>query len=518
MSQERIALALAAVLAVGAAARIASFRNNDLPHGDIHLDYAVAQSVFENNTLATPIARLRPYPTLPYGFGHPQDQHAPLWPLLGGLGAHLFSDPYRAFKVGSWIAGLAAIALTFRVGATAFGPGAGLLAAALVSLTWVLSDYSGNGSLYMLHAALYLGFLALLAGHEAQARAAGGSRRAGAAWLLNYQAAVLLPALVTAVLLRDGWRGALRERRAFLVAAAGVALLVASPWLVRNAAVFGSPLYNVNDRFVATRLGVPSEIVRVGDEWLSVKRWEALPPGRAAATALGWTAANAGYAAVRLWLLAPVACIFAALAAWRRVSLPAGAVSLQVWGLLSLAAWHTALSCVWPEFKFRYFVPLLPLVSLLAADGVVRWTPARWRRAAAWAALGATAGGGALMALRVPQHTAYYDPGEWVALRPGEADWQRAERALVRALGALEREPPGALLGPIAAYYHTGRPVVEHRHPGDVPTLAHLMERFAVRYAVVAEPEVLLFEREFDCRVLARTGPYATLRCPPRPR
>ena len=67
---------------IGALARLAAFRFNALPHGDVVLDMAIAESLAWTGRLLVPIVDVRYYPISQFGFGYPRIA-SPLWRAAG---------------------------------------------------------------------------------------------------------------------------------------------------------------------------------------------------------------------------------------------------------------------------------------------------------------------------------------------------------------------------------------------------------------------------------------------------
>ena len=190
---------------IGALLRLAAFIFNDLPHGDINLDYAAAWNLSTNGRLMLPFVAPRPYPSAQLGFGFPYEQHPPLWPILGYLGATITGNIYLAFKLITLVSGILLIPLSYVAFRKAFGDLPALFSSVLIAFTYVLIDFSGNGSLYILHAFLILVFVFLAGKPERPLNAILLGIVAGLAYLLNYQAIVVLGALIVVYLYQFGY-------------------------------------------------------------------------------------------------------------------------------------------------------------------------------------------------------------------------------------------------------------------------------------------------------------------------
>jgi hypothetical protein len=350
-----VATAVASVLRVGSF--IANF---GFPHGDVHLDAATSESLGRGRGFWTPWEEgacfrpdeLTPNPQL---FGHPVDQHGPLWPLFGAPFTWLTGgDGVLALQIVSMIFGIA----TIPVAALLFGKvsaRAGCFAAWACALAIPLCDYSGNGSLYM---AEVFGILALplVAGElDSPRRSIGAGIWLGLLFLLNYQCAVLVPAFVAAVFVVMGLRGVKP------LALAGIGCVAAVfPWLVRNAMVFGDPLYTTNPQYIVHHLRL------VG---IDLKGERPMLTGTATcgqlwAGAQHWFPTNFAYWATTIHLALPILPLFAPAGFARMLGLRAGD-RRSLSGVLVLSCFVALLviSSLWPSPKARYVVPLVGLVA-----------------------------------------------------------------------------------------------------------------------------------------------------------
>jgi hypothetical protein len=500
------------ITAVGTVPRIASFHFNDVPHGDIYLNYAVAKSFHESGTLKIPIASVRPYPVDRFGFGHPLDQHGPLWPILGGLGVFLFGNPFVAFKVITLISGIALLPLTFVASRRVIGKEAALSAALLAALTYVLSDYSGNGSLYIVQACLYLIFLTLLQRPETTWRTLSLGAVMGTGFLLNHQAIVLVPTLLAAYSLQARPTRSPTHVKCAPWVSCLVALFLVAPWLVRNLLVFDSLHPSGYSHHLALKLGI-TRVVFWRGELVSQPDWSLTSPPDALLAIGTWVGRNSAYMLFRLLTLAPLISLLAPLTMWRVSRRHPGTRGLGPAGFAWLLAFHMVLSCLWPVFKFRYFVPMLPLICVLGVWGLTEVVPPRNFRAAFLATITAYTLVGLLTYSKVPQHTAYYDPNEIVVLRTGESDWQRRQRALIEAVNALENQPEGVVLSEVSAVYFTERPIVNRRGLSNVEFVRHVMKKHRVEFIVAPKATVSLYRDAAICKMLFENDLFATLRC-----
>lgn len=403
---------LAAILVAGAVLRLVSFEANSFTHGNVGENIRAAVSFAREGTLkvAPPTEEPYWYSTAQYG-GRYLDLNAPLWPVTAGAVARAWNIAPTAdamfllFKLMSLLAGLAVIILAYIVALRLAGPHIGLFVAAVLAVSFATSDYSANGAFYMMQAALYLSWaLAAMRGGRAQPYALGAL--SGLAWLLNYQAVVVI--LASGVLLlffsEHNWRRRLRDTTLAVL----VSLAVVSPLLVRNYLTFGDVFHTnkINMTYVWNKAGLAPQVngdVKFYDlgarELLAVARGallESLPH-------------NAYYIARKLFVLLPIAFILFAYGAlgmffeWRSRRKLVPIFLLLFFSFLQMA--------LWPVVQFRYFIPVIPLVLIAGAEY-------GWRVFAAWprmrigvflASFAAAVAVSVLMFYSNPLHVCYYD-------------------------------------------------------------------------------------------------------------
>ncbi|MBI4878321.1 MAG: glycosyltransferase family 39 protein [Planctomycetes bacterium] len=357
---------------------------NALPHGDVHLDLLTLSSLWQGHGLRTPLERsVELYPPSDAAGGYPLDQHPPLALLLAAPLRLVTSNPYTALRLASLFEGALLVLLAFLLGRRLHDAQAGWVAAALVSCSFLLVDFSGNGSIYTLHALLGLVVLLLLTCDGLLGRLLCGAAL-GLASLANHQALVFLPTVLLALVL--SLRRDLLSARG--LASAGALLsgfvLAVLPWWLRNQEVFGDPVFSVNTMYARWRLGGAVSIEAFsGTALLQVASPAPADLAKGLAKSL---IANTRFIVLQAPLWAgPV--LAAALLGGARLLLDGlrrrSCVSLA---LVLLPLFHVCSMAAWPATKFRYFVPLLPLLVLLALSPL-RKAPRRSERLATWAVL-----------------------------------------------------------------------------------------------------------------------------------
>ena len=359
---------LVVAVALGCALRLLALAWHEHPRGDVLLDVGVTRSLAQGQGFGAGFERgtalaVDDRPVAPRDRA---DQHAPLWPLLGVPLSALAGSPFAGLKLGSLLCGLVLLLLTGKAAArlvagTEAPRGLPGVAVALVALSFVLSDFSGNGSLYMAQACVVLALVLLLGAERPRWPLIGVAL--GAALLLNHQALVLLP--VPALVLLAAAEPGRRARAALAGAgAAALALALFLPWALRNAQVFGSPFYSANLFYPLSKAGVAPQL-GLEDGW-PVARFvpppllEWLLPAEKT-----WLPRNALYAFATGLVLWPG---LGALVAAGALPLLAAARARRDRGLLAalvLLAVLLAVALAWPDTKLRYLVPITPLVVLL---------------------------------------------------------------------------------------------------------------------------------------------------------
>lgn len=400
---------LLGILFLGFLVRVQALQWNWFMHGDVTGDAIVAAElhrsgrfvVFATPPSADPAAYTLPSPEK----GEPLVQHAPVWPLVGAAvtalrgGEATLVDAFLSLRLLSILTGTLVILLSFLVASQLLDGKAGLAAAAFVASSYVLIDYSGNGAFYSFQGFIYLLWVLIALRPSSRRRTMLLGFLAGFVYLVNFQAIILLPAGVSLLLVQE------RSWQKFFCHAAlftGMAIIAASPWLIRNALLFGDPLYShaVNMQYVYGKSGfsVPTgSHLGLGDN-LSI----------IAGVFHTWLPYNLYYAARKLFVIAPIAFFFFSF------GLIDIAFSRQrfrrAFPLLAVFTFHVLLSASWPIWKFRFFVPLLPFVFLLALEELWHLPITNvWRRLNIGFTLVAMVAIGVLTYRATPMHTTYYD-------------------------------------------------------------------------------------------------------------
>ncbi len=311
----------------------------------------------------------------PSGFA--QGMHA-----LGALAAHV--GGLGALRPLGWLLGLAGLLTGERIAARRFGP---------VAAGWTMAVGCGAATLLRvlptfntdLALAPLIGVAAIVV-LDLHDRPDGSPRRAlslavigGAALSIKYTAPLFIGPLVVVAAVSAA-RAGRRRLVASLAAAAVLPLLFALPWLVRNAATFGHPLFPF--------FGLEAPPGGDPDAWAFNFTSNYGPGGAGAAVARSpWDLFVLGREFDRRLFLGrlnpwPLAAIPGLLIALReRVALRGLAAAV----VLMFLAWAVGLR------RVVYLLPAWPLIAALTAGGLAALVDAlapSWRRAAG-AALGA---------------------------------------------------------------------------------------------------------------------------------
>jgi 4-amino-4-deoxy-L-arabinose transferase-like glycosyltransferase len=385
-------LLLAIVL--GIVARLLLWPAHEHPRGDVLLDVGVARSLNAGDGFASGFERGT---AMVRGTGEipPQDradQHPPLWPIVGAVLVGLSGSAFAGLKLGSLLLGLLLLACVWREadrateGVVGAPDGLPALAAALVALSFLMLDFSVNGSLYIAQACLVVLLVRALSSHRLLASTGRCGLVVGlllgGAWMLNHQAAVLLPVPLIVLLMAPPDNS--RARAATIgVLAIVVAALVAAPWWWRNAQVFGDAFYSVNAFYPLYAAGhLPTLGLLDG---VPVAR---MPDASLLTAMLGaqksWLPPNLLYLLTTGLMLWPGLLALVAAGAWPMFAAARKAADRRVLTCLIALAVLMVVSLVWPAMKLRYFVPMTPLVAVLGMR-VLAGAPARAERLGAWA-------------------------------------------------------------------------------------------------------------------------------------
>jgi len=392
--------------------RIFSVQWNIIPHSDIGGDAIAAASFVETQQL---IASLEPDLRTPHFYPPGTNKnllvaHPPLWPLLGSSVITLLAleptqeNAYFALQILSVLSGIGVIVLSAFLARKLWHNSAALMIALWLSLSYIMIDFSGNGAMYSLQAITYLVWI-LLAYSSLKPKAVWFGIINGIAYLVNHQSMILSIGSVILLALDSTTPWKIRCRNIAIVTI--VTFVVASPWLIRNYLLYGDLFFShaVNSTYIYTKAGIPYEDID-GRIYYILGIPERLSLFRHVFTL--WIPYNMYYVARKLFILAPIIFFFFSFAwidylfSWKRIR--------PMLPILTVFVLHLLLSTAWPITKFRYFVPMMPLVFFIGLDQIYNL---HLRERLRYAILSMTTvsilGLSYLTYQSIPTHTYYFD-------------------------------------------------------------------------------------------------------------
>jgi hypothetical protein len=474
----RIGIWFIGLVVLGALVRIASIGWNDRLHGDVNLLALTAREFVESGRLAYPMKTQFDDMFEYLDLVTPASQHPPVWPLSAGvIGKLVGSDEtYPIMQFMCFVVGMAMLASVARYGHRSSQPLAWGVALGLMALSPILVDYSANGSMYIVSAAVLL-FAALFLS-KSDPSSAWQAALIGAICSLAYQTHGAVVLLTVVFGIHYLWSKQWRSLVAYVAAGVGVAL----PWMLWNIHHFGRPIYSTFTDYLPRLLGRISERV-VGGR--IVEQTEPYTFADIGGYVELVTASFSDFFETGVDELGPFALVLMGMgifSVWR--SSPRG---------FRAGAWvyggYLVVILFWGKFKAnRFLTPILPAALLLAGMGLA-WGVSRGGRAAvvSWLCLVGT------IAWMIP---AYLEDPPVRYYPPKPSRGERYEEMRTLALRAANFEE-GVMLGlsksldgGIETVYWTRLPYVSARlagvdlsQPG--PELGRLVHDFDVRYVWV---------------------------------
>lgn len=419
---------LTTIVLLGLVLRLFSFSWNTFPHADVGGDVMVGSVFLQLGNLwdEAPDPLAPRHPTLfPIDSreGIPALQHGPVWILLGSGLSSLWhgnteADVYFALRLLSVMFGTTMIVMLWLVSRPLIGKEKALVCALWTSMSYLLIDYSGNGAFYVLQGTLYLLWLLIALKQPTWKRAAALGTVTGFAYLVNYQSIMLLPASIFLELFQ-----CTQKRKCLLnmIAVTVMTGLLASPWLIRNALLVGDPFAHhlLNSNYVFSKSGIHATVVDYVYQFPGT--WERTS-AIISMIVTSWLPNNSFYVARKLFILAPIAFIFFSYGLINQIL--SRERRYRLLPVLLLFAAHFLISASWPITKFRYFVPLLPLVFLLSLEAIEHLVPRPRTQILLLSLISVTFVLTALLTyLSVPTHTYYYDGAITTDPFSGRGEW-----------------------------------------------------------------------------------------------
>jgi len=375
-----------AVLVVGVLLRLATCAHHQAVDYDEgrYLDNAV--NILDGRGLSSNYTSHFFLPPAGTGTAHPEDISSPLYPyLLAATFAITGTEPasmHRVAQFWSFVPGCLVILLTFHLGRRLFGETTALLAGLLVALNPDMVILSSWAMTEMLYTALLMGALMIADRRAAPvmptSRWVALGAVCGLLYLVRANGLAVAGGIGLTTLLPRVTGSASWGRRAAAAALFGCCFLaVASPWLVRNERVFGSPTYtsmkNVawseDGRALFTRGGEPPTLGSFVREHGAAGLLRNLASRAVRSVRFVIWGDTGGYNAV--CVLFPVAVV---LARRQRRLIPGNlCVLITAILLLGVPTWTGALS--------RYLLPLRPWMYLVVVGSLLHLLPEMlWRR------------------------------------------------------------------------------------------------------------------------------------------
>jgi hypothetical protein len=161
-----------------------------------------------------------------------------------------------------------------------------------------------------------------------------------------------------------------------------------------------------------------------------------------------------------------------------------------------LALVHLALIIWWPTTKFRYLVPLLPLVFAIGAWALWQIRPEALRARLAIVTLGLCLFTNAWSMLSIPSRTYYYDGGLIGDNfgQQGERQFMEDARSFRAAADAIVARGQGTILADHILAPFTRMPLVVNSTGYPPEIIGHLVQTYGIRYIVIDRPHASLYD------------------------
>lgn len=406
MSQNKKIILFFLIFAFGIFIRYEAVLWNKYIHGDVAQYSEVSESLVARGDTRRAYDAENPYL---YSVKEKGGKFYVMYPLLPFLGAGLVKTTgisgYEAVKIWSFVGGVLVLILTYVLGKKIGGERTGILSSAFASLSYLLIDFSGNGSIYSLQTVFYLLFIILLLNLKKLSGNILLGVVMGFAILTNYQSIILLPVylIFLFVLFRKDFTKIFKWFFAGFLPAA----LVYLPWGIRNFLIFHDPFFTITFLYYWQKLGVKSRVV--GDMLI----YEPTPRDYIEAirkTAFFWFPHNLYLINRKLFIYAPISYVFFLFSAIETAFANSFEKIKNLIPMFLIIIFHIILGAIIPIFETRHFVPIMPFLFILASYYIFNFINSPVLQKTAWiSAVLASVVFFILTYFSTPTHTYYYD-------------------------------------------------------------------------------------------------------------
>ena len=146
--------------------RVVAMGHNEHPHDDVTVSALVTDSIVRGDGITMPFVQWRETSVDSFDGQQPLDYRPPLWSVLASPIALIVGDSYLALRLLSLLSGLLLLGLAYWTFEAIFDRRVAALTTFCLAFSYLMIDFSGNGSLYLLLTCLFLLFLRLLPAAE----------------------------------------------------------------------------------------------------------------------------------------------------------------------------------------------------------------------------------------------------------------------------------------------------------------------------------------------------------------